>query len=236
MKLIKQEEILNTEIEKLDQHIKKLEDLLINDKETLDNLINKLSQDEKELEVKLKDANENLKSEVLLYYNKKIIHEKINKILNYTDDEFEIKYKSKIKLFRPNSKGTLEETNISKTMLKKESFTQIIKNTSWKHESKKIVFFEWLKIIFYFFGAASLIFLVSDKNIEGFLSYLAIGLSLLTLSYTFFIYRNINFYEKGAINSFYEKFFKKNIEPVHQEEIIYLDSINELNKEIKQII
>jgi hypothetical protein len=47
---------------------------------------------------------------------------------------------------------------------------------------------------------------------------------------------NINFFGKGSKNYFYEKFFKKEVEPIFQEEIILLDTIKELDKELKSLI
>jgi len=232
---LKEEQLLN-EIENLDNQINKLEELIIKDENELNKKLEILYQDEKRLENDLKNANQDLKNAVNSYYDKKRIHESINKILEYTKDEFAKKYNSEVLPFRKNKAGKFQQVEINIPILMEETFSDIVINSSWKHQSKKLKYFEYFKIFYYFLGGLSIMILIDDQNLDGFLLYLSSFLCFLLFSYALFSIIRINFYGKGSINVFYEKFFKNNVEPAFNEQITYLDSIKTLEKELKQLI
>ena len=96
--------------------------------------------------------------------------------------------------------------------------------------------FEYQKIFYYTIGFISLISLIYIGDIDGFLLWLSLFFSLIMLLHIRYRIVNINFFGKGSKNYFYEKFFKKEVEPIFQEEIILLDTIKELDKELKSLI
>ena len=237
MNFLKKEDEINLEIEKLNQNIKEVEDLLTEDKKELDDLLDKLILEQVRLENELKTSNAELRNKVSTFYDKKRINDEITKILNYTLDEFESKYKSIVNPFRKIDQGKFVPLNINLSLLKNESFTEIIKKSSWQHESKKILFLEWGKIILNVIGGFSIFVLVVLADLDNFfLIFIPFFWALITLNYVFFTYININYFGSGSMNYFYENFFEKNVETVYVEEIMYLDSICGLDEEIKKLV
>ena len=123
MNFLKKEDEINLEIEKLNQNIKEVEDLLTEDKKELDDLLDKLILEQVRLENELKTSNAELRNKVSTFYDKKRINDEITKILNYTLDEFESKYKSIVNPFRKIDQGKFVPLNINLSLLKNESFT-----------------------------------------------------------------------------------------------------------------
>lgn len=236
MKFDLKEDQLMTEIEQLDTQINDLGKLIIQDESQLEKNLEILIEDEKRLESELKIANKELKNAVNSYYDKKRIHNSINTILNYTREEFQKKFNSEIFPFRKNQAGKFEPTEINISILMEYTLTDIVRNSSWKHESKKLKFFEYVKILYYFLGGFSMLIFIDNENLNGIFLYLSFFITFLIFSYALFSIFRINFYGKGTVNSFYEKFFKNNVESVYNEEIIFLDSVKTLDKELKKII
>jgi len=232
---LKEKQIL-VQIENLDSQVRNLEETIIIDEKEHENNLSLLTEEEKLLEDKLKKANEDLKNVVNSYYSKKKIHDSIEKIQLYINDEFQRKYNSEVFPFRKNKNGKYEELKISRSTLLEESFTDMVKTSRWKHSSKKLIFFEYLKIFFHILGGVSVLIFIDNENLDGFVLYLSFFICFLIFSYAIFSLAKLRFYEKGTVNIFYDKFFKKNIESVHGEEILFLDSINTLEKELKKLI
>ena len=236
MKFDLKEDQLMTEIQQLDTQINDLEKLMIQDEFQLGKNLEILIENEKRLENDLKIADKDLKNAVNSYYDKKRIHDSINTILDYTSEEFKKKFNSEVFPFRKIQGGKIQPLKINISMLMEETLTDIVRNSSWKHESKKLKFFEYIKILYYFFGGLSVLIFIDNENLNGIFLYLSFFICVLLFSYALFSIFRINFFGKGSVNTFYEKFFKKNVESVYNEEIVFLDSIKTLEKELKQII
>ena len=236
MKFKLQEDLIKSEIDHKDQQIKALDELILQEENNFNEALGKMALEQKELEDKLIKANQNLKLEVQSYYNKEKINSNIKKIINYNNERFKEVYKSEISSVKKNKEGKLYDFKFTLEMAMSEPFTDFVKNSTWKHESQKLKVFEYQKIFYYTIGFISLISLIYIGDIDGFLLWLSLFFSLIMLLHIRYRIVNINFFGKGSKNHFYEKFFKKEVEPIFQEEIILLDTIKELDKELKSLI
>lgn len=236
MKFDLKEDQIMSEIENLDLQIRNLEEIIIKDEKELDKIIDSLIEQEERLENDLKKAEIDLKHAVTSHYNKQIIEDSIQKILDYTKVEFRHKYNSDVLPFKKDKNGKFQQIDINLSILMEESLTDIVKNSSWKHDSKKLIFLEYLKILYFILGGVSILIFIGNQKLDGFFLYLSFFISFLVFSYALFSIQRIRFYGKGSRDKFYETFFKKTIESVYNEQIVFLDSIIGLEKELIKLI
>ena len=237
MKIELKEKQLKAEIDELDQEIRLLEDLLVQQETEMKVSLDEYSNQIKVIEQNLSVANSELKKAVNEYLNREKIANYISEIENAIVDKFRTKYNSTVSPVKVIGYNKYDYIKVDYNLLKNYTFTEHIKNSSWKHNSKKLIINESFKIIYYLIGAISFFRLITFWNPEGFISIIfSLLIFFILLFYQIYLFWNIYLYKQGIESTFYKNYFKNNIESNFVEKIQFLDSIKYLDKQIKDLI
>jgi hypothetical protein len=234
--LVLKEPNLRSEIRELQFQIDNLQQALEKNYALLEKKISVVENEKTILQNMLDEANTSLETAVKQFYDRKIIYFTRNEIFKKISEEFFSKYRSDISPVVESKKGEFKVFEFDANFLKVNTFSDLLKYLPWQHNSKKIKLLNNLKIAFLGCGILSIIMILFFEQPDGAMRYALILCMLFICFHLIWIYSRRNFFSEGEKESFYKKFYKKNVESYVSDQVHYLDSINDAPEEVKKLI